>query len=67
MSLDAIVLLALILGAPVAAAGIVAFALAGRIQKKWLVRSSAAVLALYGLALLYGYFIEPHWVEATRT
>jgi len=35
--------------------------------RTWLRRSSAAVLATYAAALLYGYFIEPQWVEVTKT
>jgi len=80
--LDAILWLILIAGFPFISGLVLLFWLfrrAGRwarpipinwtswVERKWLLRISIAVLAVYATALVYGYFIETQWVEVTKT
>jgi uncharacterized protein len=36
-------------------------------ERRWLLRSCAAVLAVYALLLAWGMGVEPRWVQLTRT
>jgi predicted MPP superfamily phosphohydrolase len=77
---DAVVILVLISALPVASALILISFIVRRItrrtvsgaatpwfERRWLVRSAAGLLALYAIALAYGSWVEPDWVELTRT
>jgi predicted MPP superfamily phosphohydrolase len=37
------------------------------VERPWVIRPAAGVLALYGVCFSYGTFIEAHWVQTTHT
>ena len=79
---DAVILLTLILSTPLLAALAVASWISCRlarrwkflpvdkkiwVERSWIIRPAASILALYGACYAYGTFIEAHWVQTTRT
>ena len=79
---DAIVLLTLIFATPLVALLAVVSAVSYRLARKWrlmppdkivwverpwILRPAAAILALYALCFAYGTQIEAHWIQTTRT
>jgi predicted MPP superfamily phosphohydrolase len=80
LTLDAVLLLAVILGIPLFSAFVLgASAVQKRtktdtlrarlawVEKPWLRRSSLAALGIYAAAFLYGRLIEAQWIEVTTT
>ena len=82
LPLDAIVLLTLIFSVPLlcllGVASWLSYRLArkfkllppdkkGWIERRWVILSLTAVLALYGCCFAYAWFVEADWVQTTRT